>query len=221
MELNTQGLSLVRKVKEVTIYNNWITIHGLIMLFVFIMPIGIGFYGNYLVPMLIGTSELSMPRMNGISFWMLIVGVVIFIISNVLISKPISSGWTLWDSKCINLTQCWNLLYINILIIIINNVYKNSLVVKIINNGQSAGFYYRIESSETQRQDTNIRYINRYALINNKELFNEWLVGLVDGDGCFSITKNNHNNNLIRILYYVSYFIYVCVRTFVSETNGL
>ena len=96
MELNTQGLSIVRKVKEVTIYNNWITIHGLIMLFVFIMPVGIGYYGNYLIPMLIGTSELSMPRMNGISFWMLIVGVVIFVISNVLMSKPISSGWTLY-----------------------------------------------------------------------------------------------------------------------------
>ena len=96
MELNTQGLSIVRKVKEVTIYNNWITIHGLIMLFVFIMPIGIGFYGNYLIPILIGTSELSMPRMNGISFWMLIVGVVIFVVSNVLMSKPISSGWTLY-----------------------------------------------------------------------------------------------------------------------------
>jgi cytochrome c oxidase subunit 1 len=96
MELNTQGLSLVRKVKEVTIYNNWITLHGLVMLFVFIMPIGIGYYGNYFLPILIGTSELSMPRMNGISFWMLIVGVLIFVISNILLSKPISSGWTLY-----------------------------------------------------------------------------------------------------------------------------
>ena len=96
MELNTEGLSLIRKVKEVTIYNNWITIHGLIMIFVFIMPVAIGFYGNYLIPLLIGTSELSMPRMNGISFWMLIVGIIIFIISNVLISKPISSGWTIY-----------------------------------------------------------------------------------------------------------------------------
>ena len=45
------------------------------------MPIGIGFYGNYLIPILIGTSELSMPRMNGISFWMLIVGVVILLLA--------------------------------------------------------------------------------------------------------------------------------------------
>lgn len=221
MELNTQGLSIVRKVKEVTIYNNWITIHGLIMIFVFIMPVAIGFYGNYLIPLLIGTSELSMPRMNGISFWMLIVGIVIFIISNVLMNKPVSSGWTLWDSKCINLAQCWNIQYINILIIIyilsiinINHAlfFNNqcSMVVKIINNGQSAGFYINniindndnninnIRSSETQCQGTNIKNIiniNKFALKNNKELFNQWLVGLVDGDGTFSITKNKHNNS--------------------------
>ncbi len=65
------------------------------MLFVFIMPVGIGFYGNYLVPLLIGTSELSMPRMNGLSAWFLIIGVILFVISNVLMMKPISSGWTM------------------------------------------------------------------------------------------------------------------------------
>jgi heme/copper-type cytochrome/quinol oxidase subunit 1 len=95
-ELNTTGLSIVRKVKEVNIYNNWITIHGLIMIFVFIMPVAIGYYGNYLIPLLIGTSELSMPRINGISYYMLIIGIVIFFISTVIISKPISSGWTLY-----------------------------------------------------------------------------------------------------------------------------
>lgn len=36
------------------------------MIFVFIMPVAIGYYGNYLIPLLIGTSELSMPRINGI-----------------------------------------------------------------------------------------------------------------------------------------------------------
>lgn len=96
MELNNQGLSIMRKVKEITIYNNWITVHGLVMLFVFIMPVAIGYYGNYLVPMMIGTSELSMPRINGISYWLLIFGVIIFVISNVIISKPISSGWTIY-----------------------------------------------------------------------------------------------------------------------------
>lgn len=60
------------------------------------MPLAIGLFGNYLVPMLIGTSELSMPRMNGVSAWFLIIGVILFIISNGLMMKPISSGWTMY-----------------------------------------------------------------------------------------------------------------------------
>merc|ERR1719329_324987 len=62
-ELSLPGLTIIRKVKEISIYNHWITVHGLIMLFV--MPIAIGYYGNYLLPILIGASELSMPRING------------------------------------------------------------------------------------------------------------------------------------------------------------
>jgi cytochrome c oxidase subunit 1 len=121
MEINTQGLSILRKVKEVTIYNNWITIHGLIMLFVFIMPIGIGYYGNYLVPILLGTSELSMPRMNGISAWFLIIGVVMFIVSNVFIMKGISCGWTMYpplstrDADNANLNVDLSLLVVHVL----------------------------------------------------------------------------------------------------------
>ena len=45
-ELALPGLPVVRKVIEVSVYNHWITVHGLIMLFLFVMPIAIGFYGN-------------------------------------------------------------------------------------------------------------------------------------------------------------------------------
>jgi heme/copper-type cytochrome/quinol oxidase subunit 1 len=96
IELSTTGLGLIRKIKEIIIYNNWITIHGLIMLFVFIMPIGIGLYGNYLIPILIGTSELSMPKINGIGFYLLLISVILFIYCNILINKSISCGWTLY-----------------------------------------------------------------------------------------------------------------------------
>lgn len=121
MELNNQGLSIMRKVKEVTIYNNWITVHGLVMIFVFIMPVSFGFYGNYLIPMMIGTSELSMPRMNGISFWLLVMGVIIFVVSNVIINKPISSGWTIYpplstrDADNIGINIDMSLLVVHIL----------------------------------------------------------------------------------------------------------
>ena len=102
LEISTSGLCILRKVKEVTLYNNWITIHGLIMLFVFIMPVGIAYYGNYIIPLLIACSELSMPRMNGIGYFFLMIGVFMFVVSNILISKGISSGWTMYPPLSIS-----------------------------------------------------------------------------------------------------------------------
>lgn len=95
-ELAFPGLAIVRKVKEISIYNHWITVHGLIMLFLFVMPIGIGFYGNFLLPLLIGSSEMSMPRMNGVSYWFLFFAGCLFLMADLLMDKPIASGWTLY-----------------------------------------------------------------------------------------------------------------------------
>lgn len=75
LELGSVGLGVVGSVRDVWVYNGWITGHGLVMLFVFVMPLGIGGYGNYLVPMLCGCSEFVMPRMNGVSLWFLVLGV--------------------------------------------------------------------------------------------------------------------------------------------------
>ena len=77
MELGSHGLGVVRSVKECWVYNGWISAHGIVMLFLFVMPMAIGGYGNYLLPMLIGSSEFVMPRLNGVSYWFLIVAVVV------------------------------------------------------------------------------------------------------------------------------------------------
>ena len=83
-------------VKEISIYNHWSTVHGLIMLFLFVMPVAIGFYGNFLLPLLIGASELSMPRMNGTSFWLLCAAGSLFLMADLLMDKPLASGWSLY-----------------------------------------------------------------------------------------------------------------------------
>lgn len=66
------------------------------MLFLFVMPIAIGFYGNFLLPLLIGASELSMPRMNGVSFWILGAAGGLFLMADLNVDKPVASGWTLY-----------------------------------------------------------------------------------------------------------------------------
>src|SRR5690348_15749385 len=54
------------------LYNEIFTIHASVMLFLFVIPFGVGGLGNYLVPLMIGARDVAFPKINALSFWMII-----------------------------------------------------------------------------------------------------------------------------------------------------
>ncbi|HKE56823.1 MAG TPA: cytochrome c oxidase subunit I [Pyrinomonadaceae bacterium] len=58
---------------EPDVFNRFFTMHGTSMVFLVGMPIIAGF-GNYLVPLMIGTRDMAFPRMNALGYWMFVFG---------------------------------------------------------------------------------------------------------------------------------------------------
>ena len=72
-----------------------VTGHAVLIVFFLVMPALIGAFGNYMLPLLIGASDISFPRLNAISFWVLPISMVCLVTST-LIESGVGTGWTVY-----------------------------------------------------------------------------------------------------------------------------
>jgi cytochrome c oxidase subunit 1 len=87
-ELLTPALDLVDR----SLYNGLFTMHGSIMIFLWIFPANVGF-ANYLIPLMIGARDVAFPRLNAIAFWLIPVVGILFLSSFFLPSGTAQAGW--------------------------------------------------------------------------------------------------------------------------------
>ena len=75
-------------------YNMLFTMHGSVMIFFGIIPLLVGAFGNYLIPLKIGAPDMAFPKLNALSFWMFPVAAAIVLSGFFLEGGAAAAGWT-------------------------------------------------------------------------------------------------------------------------------
>lgn len=76
------------------LYNMFGAMHGTIMIFLGVVPLAFGAFGNYVTPLQIGAPDMAFPRVNMASFWCFFIGGVLMFVSFFLPSGAAKAGWT-------------------------------------------------------------------------------------------------------------------------------
>lgn len=100
LEMLTPGKTIV----DAQTYNTFFTLHGVIMIFLFIIPGIPAVFGNFFLPIMIGAHDVAFPRLNLLSWWFYIFGGLFAIIALFLQGGPIDTGWTFYVPYSIRTT---------------------------------------------------------------------------------------------------------------------
>jgi cytochrome c oxidase subunit I+III len=73
-------------------FDELFTLHGVTMIFLFVIPISTGAFGNYLLPLMIGARDMAFPRLNALSFW-LFAASGIFVYTSLATGNAPDAGW--------------------------------------------------------------------------------------------------------------------------------
>jgi cytochrome c oxidase subunit 1 len=92
--LRTELLSPEQTIMTAPVYNRMFTLHGVTMVFLFMIPSIPGAFGNFVLPIMIGARDLAFPRLNLASFYVYVIGTVVTLAATVW--GGVDTGWTFY-----------------------------------------------------------------------------------------------------------------------------
>jgi cytochrome c oxidase subunit I len=93
------------------VYNEVLTMHGTIMIFLWIVPVVNGAFGNYLIPFYVGARDMAFPRLNAVAFWM-IPPAGLLLIASFFVGGASQSGWTAYPPLSLKTPALGQLIWI-------------------------------------------------------------------------------------------------------------
>jgi cytochrome c oxidase subunit 1 len=98
-------------------YNQLVAMHGTVMIFLAVVPLLTGAFGNYLVPLLVGAPDMAFPRLNAASFWLFFAAGVVMLASFGVPGGAANSGWTSYPPLAVFATRGQDLWLTGILLL--------------------------------------------------------------------------------------------------------
>ena len=86
------------------IYNVIVTAHAFIIIFFIVIPVLIGGFGNWLMPLILGAPDIAFPRLNNLSYWLLLPALFI-LIRRSLVESGAGTGWTVYPPLRSNISH--------------------------------------------------------------------------------------------------------------------
>jgi cytochrome c oxidase subunit 1 len=84
------------------VYNQIFTLHGAVMVFLFIIPSVPAALGNFLVPVMLGAKDVAFPRLNLGSFYLWVTGAILFLVA--MFATGLDTGWTFYTPYSLDTT---------------------------------------------------------------------------------------------------------------------
>ena len=92
--VRTELLTPGQTIMTADAYNKMFTLHGAVMIFLFIIPGIPAALGNFVLPLMLGAKDVALPRLNLTSFWFWMIGAVFSLVS--IIVGAVDTGWTFY-----------------------------------------------------------------------------------------------------------------------------
>ncbi len=86
---------------DVDAYQQFITMHGMIMVIYLLTALFLGGFGNYLIPLMLGARDMAFPYVNMLSYWIYLLAVLVLAATFFVPGGPTGAGWTLYPPQAI------------------------------------------------------------------------------------------------------------------------
>jgi cytochrome c oxidase subunit 1 len=113
-------------------YNQLVAMHGTVMIFLAVVPLLIGGFGTYLVPLHVGAPDMAFPRLGTASFWIFAAAGVLMLVSFSIAGGAADSGWTSYAPLAVFASQGQDFWLVGVLLLGVSSMLNALNVITTI-----------------------------------------------------------------------------------------